>query len=472
MKEGNLETILPKIMEGFKQNTNPVLRAQAAIALFGREGQKLIPFLIKGKAGLAEMAAAAKQLNIPLEDLMAGVEAGKAMKELSHSVESAKNAVAAAILPAFVPMVKAISGWVRANRSLLRQVALPAFLGLITTAVISLGVALLGVLGPFSLLAGAIIAAGVAIYQNWGSIISWLDKEVPGLTDTIAKAYASIVKFASNTMESVAKGFKEGGLTGGVKAMVEAFKTAWSGTGEWFANLFRNVSWSDIGTSVGAALSEALMVMARANIQLGEMIITQFLALHDWLMSLNWADIGEALGTAVGIAAQVAAKIAFAPLIIGKLMADQMMQGMKDADWAGLIKYIALWFLTLPARLTLIGIEAGQGFVKGIWNSIPGAAALGNAVQTFAQVRVPNAVQDVADTFNQSGAFLPQSTLNPYGNLLTGLGAGPQTAKVESNTKIQVLLPPGATATATTDQTGGRAPEVNVGVNGAGMAMP
>ncbi len=53
IKEGNLEEILPAIAQGFQKNTNPILRARMAMALFGKSGQQLIPFLAKGRDGIA-----------------------------------------------------------------------------------------------------------------------------------------------------------------------------------------------------------------------------------------------------------------------------------------------------------------------------------------------------------------------------------------------------------------------------------
>jgi hypothetical protein len=462
-------------MEGFKQNTNPVLRAQAAIALFGREGQKLIPFLIKGKAGLAEMAAAAKQLNIPLEDLMAGVEAGKAMKELSHSVESAKNAVAAAILPAFVPMVKAISEWVRANRSLLRQVALPAFLGLITTAVISLGVALLGVLGPFSLLAGAIIAAGVAIYQNWGSIISWLDKEVPGLTTTIATAAADLGAWASKSMAAITAGFRQGGLSGGLVAIWNVFKDAGQAAISFVVDLFTNTDWAGVGNTAAAMLGQAFMALMRAEIVLGDFIIEQVQAAWAWIKAVDWGSVGREAGTLIGTALLLALQAAFDVALWVATAAQQIGAGIANADWIAIVTKIGQVFADFQLTIVRIGKDLIVGLIAGMIDAIPGLRKVTDGIASFF-TSIPGlaskAAGAVSDTFNNSGAFLGGPSLNPYGNLLLGAGGGPQTAKVESNTKIQVLLPPGATATATTDQTGGRAPEVNVGVNGAGMAMP
>ena len=99
-----------------------------------------------------------------------------ALDALGKSVTGAKNAIAAAILPAFVPMVKAITDFVQSNRELLSQVALPAFLGLLATSVISLGVAIAGMLGPWALLVGAIVAGGVAIYQNWDKVKAFFDE--------------------------------------------------------------------------------------------------------------------------------------------------------------------------------------------------------------------------------------------------------------------------------------------------------
>jgi hypothetical protein len=473
MQEGNLETLMPKIMEGFATQTNPVVRAGAAFAFFGRSGMQMIPFLVKGAAHMREMTELSKELGVSVEDIKLGGEAAKSMKLLGWAVEAAKNSIAAALLPAFVPMVKTLFEWIRANRQLLRAAALPLFIGLITTAVTSLGVALLSVLGPWSLLVGALVAGGVAIYQNWGSIISWLDKNIPGLTSTISKAVTQTAGFARNAANHIMLAFKNDGLAGGIAASVEMFKIALSNIGEWFAGLFRNVNWGEVGTTAGQLISQALMAIVRSQIDLGKFIIDQFLALHAWLLTVNWTDVGELIGQVIGLAFYAAARIAMAPMQLGALIANEMIAGMKGGDWGSVAKQILLFFLKLPLQMGAIGEQMIQGMIKGAWKAIPGAEALGNAVQTFTQIRVPNAVKDFADTVNNSGAFLGGGpTLNPYANVLSGAGVGPQPAKVESETKIQIQLAPGTTATATTEQTGGSPAQVNIGPAGGGMYMP
>ena len=92
---------------------------------------------------------------------------------------------------------KAVTDFVTSNRELLGQVALPLFIGSITTAVIGLGVAIAGVLGPWTLLVGALVAGGIAIYQNWDKVIkACFDETMPGFLPALEQAGTGIAACA------------------------------------------------------------------------------------------------------------------------------------------------------------------------------------------------------------------------------------------------------------------------------------
>jgi hypothetical protein len=169
IKNGNMDEILPKIARSFQANVNPTTRARMALALFGKEGQKLIPMLAKGEAGLAEARAEMERLGIITQAETATARQAKLeMRRFGFAIEGVKNAIAAALLPAMVPIVVAMTNWIARNREFLAQAALPTLIASIAAAVLWLGKALVLALGPFGLLAAA--AAAVLIYQNWDKI--------------------------------------------------------------------------------------------------------------------------------------------------------------------------------------------------------------------------------------------------------------------------------------------------------------
>jgi hypothetical protein len=93
-----------------------------------------------------------------------------------------------------------------------------------------------------------------------------------------------------------------------------------------------------------------------------------------------------------------------------------------------------------------------------------------DGIANFFTSTIPNAAKQAADgvkgiatNVGASANTMFTGGATPYNPLLFGPGVGPLPAKVESNTRIQVLLPPGATANTSTEQTGGRPAEVNVG---------
>src|SRR5262249_2778410 len=148
IRQGNLEQILPLIAEGFKANVDPMQQASAAQALFGKSWQDVLPLLNRGKAGL-EAVRAALEANgiITAEQSKAAEVANQAWKDMAGAVKGARNAIAAELLPAITPLVNGMADFIKNNRELLKQAALPVFIGSIAVAVGALGKAVIAATG-------------------------------------------------------------------------------------------------------------------------------------------------------------------------------------------------------------------------------------------------------------------------------------------------------------------------------------
>jgi hypothetical protein len=472
IKKGDLAAILPKIMEGFQKNENPILRANAALTLFRKSGQDLIPFLIKGKAGFAAAAEDVRVFGINMQGVARGLEAAKALKELGDVVDSTRNKIAASIIVAFTPMVNWLTEFIKANRELLGQVALPAFIGSIATALVGLGVALLGVLGPWSLLIGAIVAAGVAIAQNWGDIIAWFDKEIPGLTDTIAAAGKGIWDFVQKANRDISEGFTSGGLSGGLNAIWATFKTGGTDAIAWLVGLFSNVDWGAVGTSIGSLLWQALIAVIQAEAALGQLIIDQFNSALDWIKNADWASIGRQAGQLLGQMIMTELRAIVAINQWGVELGAKLIAALVSVDWGQVTTSILRFFIDLQMTFLKLGKDLIVGLISGMIDAIPGLRAVTDQISSMfegaigwikgAAGSVANVARDVATA---AGESLARGTAQ--GGLLQQPGvAGTQRSEVTTN--INVNAPPGSTVTTSQSKTG--AP-VDGGVNVGASTM-
>lgn len=163
------------------------------------------------------------------------------------------------------------------------QVATKAISGLMT-AVSGIKTAFLalttGAGAPFLIIA-ALVAAGVALYQNWdtvkkyaqivgdaisnawGTAADWIKEKWSGFTGFFSDIWSSITEGVSGVGESISNGFN---------SSVDWIKEKWSGMGEFFSNLW---------ASITEVTSEAWEWIKNAP---GEA--------YEWLKE-KWADIAE-----------------------------------------------------------------------------------------------------------------------------------------------------------------------------------
>lgn len=174
-------------------------RAAISLALFGGEGSKILPLALEGSAGIKALGDEAERLGMVLgEDLVeAGADFDQSVKQMQGMVQGIKNDIGAALMPTITSLVKEVGAWIKENRELIKE-NVKGFIGglieagktlapIITTAasaasglvnalggignvtapaIAGLGalkIATLAAAGPWGILAGAAVAAGVAI---------------------------------------------------------------------------------------------------------------------------------------------------------------------------------------------------------------------------------------------------------------------------------------------------------------------
>jgi hypothetical protein len=85
-----LAQLLPQIADKFAQINSPIQKTAIATALFGREGQALVPLLSKGSAGIKELTDKAQQLGIVMGQTAA--EAADKLKDKLSTLDQVKAA--------------------------------------------------------------------------------------------------------------------------------------------------------------------------------------------------------------------------------------------------------------------------------------------------------------------------------------------------------------------------------------------
>lgn len=235
-----LSEVLPAIADKLQKIKDPATQAAAASRIFGGAGVKLLPMLKNGSSGLQEFADRAQKLGLVLSDdaIAAGDEFGDTLLDLQLTMKGLRNTIGAAVVPAFTdlinklieivvkyrpqieafaasfaaelpgrietlvgflgdlydgiqPVVQAI-GWLAdtfgganvvltAAGTLIGGFLLSSIISL-TTAVYSLGAALLATpVGWFLGAIAAIAAAAYIVYDNWDNIVSFFEEKWAGV---------------------------------------------------------------------------------------------------------------------------------------------------------------------------------------------------------------------------------------------------------------------------------------------------
>lgn len=262
-----MEQLFMDIADGLKGVTNETKRTGIASQLLGEQGARILPIFAKGSEGLREYAREAHDVGAVLSEdaLKSSEEFQRGVGRLTAMLTGLRNTVGVALLPVLEKLVKRASDWLMANREVLKlklkqwvdalskaldvllfvfnhwKLALLATaavlagpylaaLTTVTTAQVALGIqatiagakaaaAALASLGPYALLAAAILLVTEDLYgfetgqdSAFGALYDWvhsfdpednplvmfLKETLKGLTDLV-KAGADVLFDITNT---------------------------------------------------------------------------------------------------------------------------------------------------------------------------------------------------------------------------------------------------------------------------------
>ena len=214
----SLEELLPEIADRFTQYENGPAKAALATKLFGAEGEKLIPLLNKGSAGIAELRAEAERLGLSIDG-----EAAAASARLNDNLDKLNSAMVGVgneIAEDLVPILAAVSELFVGNGE--RAVGMADDVGVLTRVLQGLVIVAAVVKGALE----AIINVAAASIDTVFGIVKVADDTVRGAADTM-KA------FITDGVDGAAAAFERnvGKIRESSEAASSKIKAAWSSAG-------------------------------------------------------------------------------------------------------------------------------------------------------------------------------------------------------------------------------------------------
>jgi len=217
----NPEEQFLKIALAIADVEDPMKRAALAQDMFGRSGTELLPMLANGAAGVNELREAAHKF-APIFDQEAANAAANfndRLADLTGSVDKVKFEIADKLIPILIPLIEkirdiisGISAWMNEHPALTRVIVLtsgalgalmlvlgPLLIMLpgLTAAMGAFGVAVHLATGPVGIIILAItalVAAGIALWQNWDKISNWFKKSFISVKIYFLKQVDDILK--------------------------------------------------------------------------------------------------------------------------------------------------------------------------------------------------------------------------------------------------------------------------------------
>jgi hypothetical protein len=196
------EDMLEDLSDHFSTMPDSTEKTAQAMQIFGRAGKQLIPFLNKGRDGIADLRNEAEKLGVVLDS--EAIEKTKRFHEAQVRMNAAltglRNAIAVPLLDAIRPLIESFTEWARVNRTIIAQRVhqvvgaiasalkiLAVIFGKLMTVVraftsnaTAMKVTLIALGVILAVLAGEFIAAGVAaVGAAIASAAAWLIATAP-----------------------------------------------------------------------------------------------------------------------------------------------------------------------------------------------------------------------------------------------------------------------------------------------------
>ena len=108
------------LADAFQRTHDPQVRARMAVAAFGKSGQEMIPFLIRGREGIRALMKDTPNV-ISDRTIAAGEAFTENLKRMRANIDGVKNTIMGTLLQAVTPFVERITTWVAANREMIAQ---------------------------------------------------------------------------------------------------------------------------------------------------------------------------------------------------------------------------------------------------------------------------------------------------------------------------------------------------------------
>ena len=117
------DEVLLSISDRFKQIKDPAKKAALAQQLFGRAGQRMIPFLNKGSEEMRKAFEMAEEYGLVLDGdvIDASNRFNDGLKELVAQGVGLKNIIGSGLLKTLAPLIEELNQWVSTNKKLIAQ---------------------------------------------------------------------------------------------------------------------------------------------------------------------------------------------------------------------------------------------------------------------------------------------------------------------------------------------------------------
>ncbi|HFU7086131.1 TPA: phage tail tape measure protein [Bacillus cereus] len=343
---------MTEIAQALSEVEDETKRNELGVKFFGTmyedQGQNIINTLLGAKEKTVDFGKQQDKLNDSIKKMDANpaVKFQKAMQDLQVAMQP--------VLSLIADVISKIAEWVSNNPKLAATLTAVAMaIGIISGAIMALApivmtvmsifeigaAAALGIVAIVPIIIAAIVALGIAIYQNWDSIKQWTIDTYNFIKDYLVELWSGIVETASSWLSSLVESVSSWwsslveSTTTWLSSMVETASTYWSSLVEtassWLSSLVETASqffmqlfqkWQEIWNSILTFLDpiisaisvvlEAGWLLIQAGAQIAWAAISQYIIqpiqqAYDWV-STKIGELVAWLGTQWEIAKAVA----------------------------------------------------------------------------------------------------------------------------------------------------------------------
>ena len=469
LKAGNIQAVILQAADAISKMESPTKRAAAAQALFGKQGLKLLPILMKGSKGIEENLKQAEKYGAVVGDKQVAQtkKVIESQRQLALAHKGVQVAIGSALLPAQVELYGSLLNIVQAvlpfvdNVNVMKGalIAWAVALGVLKVATIASTIAQLGLnaamLPTIATVAGivvaiaALIAIGVLLYKNWDKIaalagtvwgkvksaaqdaFNWIKSNwpllLPILLGPIGVAAALIIRHWQQIKAAV---------TTALNAIKSAVQTAWNaivGIVTATGNAIRAAvvtAWNATRAAVSAALNAIRSAVTAGFNAVVSVVRTAMNA----LVSAIRGAIGKARSAAQAIANAVKAVFAGAAgwlVAAGRAVVEGFARGIESAlgrvrDAAAKIADAAKSVITGPVGFLTrspsrwahqqgewVAIGLANGIVAATPLSEKAAKALAQRTMNAAKTQIQTLAADLQGLLSQAFAARQQAVQTP-----------------------------------------------------------